>query len=483
MRGRRVLPDRPVRQARQARRALQATPDRRGRPAIRDRPAWLDSATSTGATGNTGPTGPTGNTGPTGVAGSATNTGATGNTGPTGTTGPTGNTGPTGPTGNTGPTGTTGNTGPAGTAANTGATGPTGPTGSTGPAGTAANTGATGPTGPADGTTAALTLTPAISPPSFSTAQNNYSPTGSGTSSVWRLTTSGLSPSITGIALSGGNLDGRVLVIENIGNSVLTLRHLNAGSLAANRLSLPNGQDWTLPSLCSIMLIYDGTSLVWRSIALATNEFPDLAAVTGTSGNAARVTGPLTQQGGTVTLASDSSDVAIGAAGAGTTTIAGATITIGETAAGTTTLAGDTVDVTPGTQANVGLNAPVNVGPVELFGELTATGVASDSPGAGTIDNYNPTGFGTCQILRVSPGGSVTITGFVAPAGSASRLVWVINASTNALSIANNGSVGSSTAANRVLCPGNTDFSFPTQSGVLLWYDATSTRWRIINIG
>ena len=386
-------------------------------------------------------------------------------------------TGPTGSTGSTGPTGV------AGAAANTGATGPTGFTGFTGPAGIAANTGATGPTGPANGTTPTLTLTPAISPPSFSTAQNNYSPTGSATSSVWRLTTSGLSSSITGVALSGGNVDGRVLVLENIGNSVLTLRHLNGGSLAANQLSLPNAQDWTLPSLCAIALIYDGTSTVWRAFALATNEFPDFAAVTGTSGNAARITGPLAQQGGTVTLASDSSNVAIGAAGAGTTTIAGATITIGETAAGVTTLAGDTVDVTPGTQANVGINAPVNVGPVELFGELTAQGVASDSPGGGTIDNYNPTGFGTCQILRVAPTGSVTITGFVAPSGSASRLVWVINASANTLSIANNGSVGSSTAANRVLCPSSADFSIPTQSGVLLWYDATSTRWRIINIG
>ena len=191
----------------------------------------------------------------------------------------------------------------------------------------------------------------------------------------------------------------------------------------------------------------------------------------------------MTQHGGTVTLASDSSDVAIGAAGAGTTTIAGATITIGETAAGTTTLAGDTVDVTPGTQANVGINGPVNVGPVELFGELTAQGISSDSPGAGTIDNYNPTGFGTCQILRVSPTGSVTITGFVAPSGSAARLVWVINASANGLSIANNGSVGSSAAANRVLCPGGVNFNFTTQSGVLLWYDPTSTRWRIITIG
>jgi hypothetical protein len=87
-------------------------------------------AGAVGATGHTGNTGATGNTGNTGATGAG-NTGATGGTGATGATGNTGNTGATG-SGNTGATGGTGATGNTGNTGGTGATGATGPTGAYG---------------------------------------------------------------------------------------------------------------------------------------------------------------------------------------------------------------------------------------------------------------------------------------------------------------------------------------------------------------
>ena len=105
----------------------------------------IGSTGLTGATGATGYTGSTGATGATGTAGSNGATGATGSNGSNGSTGATGATGYTGSTGATGATGYTGSTGATGANGSTGATGATGYIGTTGATGAVGSTGATGP--------------------------------------------------------------------------------------------------------------------------------------------------------------------------------------------------------------------------------------------------------------------------------------------------------------------------------------------------
>lgn len=226
------------------------------------------SSTVTGPTGSTGPTGPS-VTGPTGNSSTV-----TGPTGPSG--GPTGAGGPTGPTGNTGPIGATGNTGaassvtgPTGPSAGpTGPTGPsvTGPTGSTGPTGAASTvTGPTGNTGPSgSGVVPLLTLTGQISPAAITGTVNDYAPAGGATVSRWRLQASAPA-TINGLSLFGGNVDGRVLIINNVGSTnTISFANEAAGSTAANRILTPDAQTWDCQPGGMAIAVYDGTSSRWR---------------------------------------------------------------------------------------------------------------------------------------------------------------------------------------------------------------------------
>ena len=249
-------------------------------------------------TGFTGPTGPTGFTGP---SGSATLTGATGPTGRTGPTGATGvgSTGPTGPTGSgsTGPTGS-GSTGPTGATGGAGQTGPsggpTGPTGGTGPSG-----GPTGPTGPTGGGGggggATLDVPNQITVPLAAGENDNLTPTGSDTASVWLLTATADS-SITGIDLTSGNVSGRCLILTNTSAFNITFTPEDPASTASNRMRLPDQEPWVLSPDSTLVLRYDGTGLRYRTFALGTNNLPDTV-----------IAGSVNQTGGDVTMGAGSS--------------------------------------------------------------------------------------------------------------------------------------------------------------------------------
>ncbi len=139
---------------------------------------------SVGSIGPTGPVGLTGSIGPTGPVG------LTGPTGPVGATGINGVTGPTGPVGATGFDGINGVTGPTGPI---GATGPTGPIGATGPTGPSLSQvtalgigtapGATGTLKLAGSTSGVITLSPGVSPSTYTLTL----PSSSGTANQYLL--------------------------------------------------------------------------------------------------------------------------------------------------------------------------------------------------------------------------------------------------------------------------------------------------------
>jgi hypothetical protein len=110
-------------------------------------------------------------------------------------------------------------------------------------------------------TTGQVVFGSAISPPALAADQNDYAPTGLATASGLRLSASGAARTITGLT---GGVQGRLLLVHNIGALDLTLADEGAGSVAANRFALNIAV--TLKTDQSSLLQYDGTSSRWRLI-------------------------------------------------------------------------------------------------------------------------------------------------------------------------------------------------------------------------
>jgi hypothetical protein len=90
-----------------------------------------------------------------------------------------------------------------------------------------------------------------------------------------------------------------------------------------------------------------------------------------------------------------------------------------------------------------------------------------------TLQNdYNPTGLSTADVLRLSSDATVTVTGLVG--GADGRLILIHNVGSFRIVFANEDS--GSSAANRFSFGG--DISIDGGQGLILQYDATSSRWR-----
>jgi hypothetical protein len=155
----------------------------------------------------------------------------------------------------------------------TGPTGSTGPTGPTGPAGATGSTGPTGPTGPSDGAAPTLTITGKLTDTLAGGLFPNYSPPGNNVASRWLLSATATSV-ITGIALTGGNVDGRVIFLQNVGAAEIAFFNEDAGSAVVNRIHTPDAATWVLPIQAGAIFVYDGTNLRWEMQGVATNVLP-----------------------------------------------------------------------------------------------------------------------------------------------------------------------------------------------------------------
>lgn len=103
------------------------------------------------------------------------------------------------------------------------------------------------------------------------------------------------------------------------------------------------------------------------------------------------------------------------------------------------------------------------------------TGVISPSAlSAGNNNDYAPTGFSTCNVVRLTPNASGSaITGLAG--GVAGRVVNLVNLGSALITLEVESA--SSTAANRFAIPAQTPIS--AGNGQRLWYDGTSSRWRV----
>jgi len=96
-------------------------------------------------------------------------------------------------------------------------------------------------------------------------------------------------------------------------------------------------------------------------------------------------------------------------------------------------------------------------------------------------DDYNPTGFSTCNMIRQAINGSRVITGFQAPPAGVNRFFGICNIDTNdTIKFKNNDS--SSAAANRILLRDNgPDKTIKENETAIFWYDHISLRYRPYN--
>jgi hypothetical protein len=110
---------------------------------------------------------------------------------------------------------------------------------------------------------AGLVFVGVITPPTLVAQANDYSPAGGGQAARWRLSATP-GETITGIA---GGIEGRMLILKNIGGTGITLAAENVASAAANRFAIAGGVTLSASGGAAIVC-YDGASARWRVISV-----------------------------------------------------------------------------------------------------------------------------------------------------------------------------------------------------------------------
>jgi hypothetical protein len=96
-------------------------------------------------------------------------------------------------------------------------------------------------------------------------------------------------------------------------------------------------------------------------------------------------------------------------------------------------------------------------------------------------NDWAPTGFSTCNVVRANVNGVPQITGLTA--GTSGRVVHIIRVDTdtdNLFSLVHESA--SSSAANRFILPSSSELFLSVGGSVTLWYDSTSSRWRVLSL-
>ena len=122
--------------------------------------------------------------------------------------------------------------------------------------------------------------------------------------------------------------------------------------------------------------------------------------------------------------------------------------------------------------ASAGSNATTFVQAGQNFawvGDISPAQIVSNT------DNYNPTGLSTAAVLRLTTDASRNLTGIVG--GVDGRILMVLNVGSFPLVLKDD---ATSTAGNRFQLNG--DVTLGPDEGALLWYDSTSSRWRLAGL-
>lgn len=108
-----------------------------------------------------------------------------------------------------------------------------------------------------------------------------------------------------------------------------------------------------------------------------------------------------------------------------------------------------------------------------ISGDITPAAISS------TQNDYNPTGLSSATVLRISTSSAITrLIGGIA-GGTDGRILILQNIGSGMIRLVDD-DASSSSAENRMILPSNQDVFIMTDAAAVLWYDATSLRWRLM---
>jgi hypothetical protein len=123
----------------------------------------------------------------------------------------------------------------------------------------------------------------------------------------------------------------------------------------------------------------------------------------------------------------------------------------------------------PGSSATTGQRLVASTG-------FAMTSLLSPAQITANTDNYSPTSWTRAiAVLRINTDASRNLTGIAG--GYGGRVLLLCNVGAQNVVLVHD---ATSTAANRFLCPGSANYTLNANDSVMLWYDTTSSRWRVI---
>lgn len=268
---------------------------------------------------------------------------------------------------------------------------------------------------------------------------NNYDPPND--ARRVRFNTNGLT-TLTGLT---GASAGRLRDLVNVGTGTMVLVNNSGSSSAGNRFTCPGGVDCVVPAGCTVRLWQDPTISGWRVLAdQVAWRIPEGFSLLFEASSGAAGIAAFADKGGTQLIFQNGFGSFYYQNGI--LTVPG-TIDTNTALLGATTLRSSVFELSTSTPAN-----------------LTAS-----------QNNWTPTGGSAVRTIRLTANSGLSITG-LSISQTAGRKVRLLNIGSNAITLAHES--GSSSAANRFVCPGLTNLSLLAGAGVELWYDGTSSRWR-----
>jgi hypothetical protein len=133
-----------------------------------------------------------------------------------------------------------------------------------------------------------------------------------------------------------------------------------------------------------------------------------------------------------------------------------------------------TVLIGNGSSANPSFSASPSVTNITLSGVETIT-FGSDYTTTGTQSDV---AINTNSAIRYNGSNIATFEGIVA--GNAGQILYLHNASTHTLTLADQSDSTDSTAANKIITGTGSDLALPANSSATLQYDGTAARWRVV---
>jgi len=113
--------------------------------------------------------------------------------------------------------------------------------------------------------------------------------------------------------------------------------------------------------------------------------------------------------------------------------------------------------------------------PLGFPSTVALTGIISPTQLVANTDNWAPTGLSGASVIRATTDASRNLTGLTG--GATGRVILLCNVGGFNLVLKHD---ATSTAANRFYGPGSADVTLTPNKSAWLFYDATSSRWRIV---